>query len=174
MRRLTTVLGAMLLAAACGTPTYAEGEIADALAQLRPSDPGVTWGEFLTTCALEAGFSGELAVEAQGGVEYETQTPRDEEIMDECTAASEDVFVFPDIEDDRLQHAAMYELHERAAACVREELGLDPQLPSLERYVDSGGDWNVYDTSEPADESEWVRWNETCPQDLWHYYEPQA
>lgn len=41
--------------------------------------------------------------------------------------------------------------------------------PSLERYVDSGGDWNMYDTSKPADEAEWIKWNNACPQDVWQY-----
>lgn len=161
-----------LLLASCGSGSYSEEQIADALAVLQPPDTGVSWGDWMVDCALDAGFSGTLSIDPLGSVESEPLTPRDDEIIDECAERSAEIFTFPEIEDKRLELTALYELQERAAACVREELGLDPQLPTLETYVDSGGDWNMYDNATPRDQAEWIEWNQTCPQDLWYYYEP--
>lgn len=123
-------------------------------------------------CALEAGFSGTLSVDPLGSVESESLTPRDDEIIDECGERAAQIFTFPEIEDSQLEHTALYELQKRAAECVESQLGLDPQLPTLETYVDSGGDWNMYDNATPKDQAQWISWNQTCPQDLWYYYEP--
>jgi hypothetical protein len=175
LRRLPIWLMVSVVAlVGCATTTYGPDEIEAALEQLRPSPTDVSFGEYLTSCALEAGYSGELAIDEQGSVESESLTSRDEEILRECTTASEEVFVFPAIEDDRLQLVALYELQIRAAGCVRDRLGMEPQLPSLERYVDSGGDWNVYDDAVPADQAQWAQWNDACPQDLWHYYQGRS
>jgi hypothetical protein len=160
-----------MLVVACGTAQFSDAEIRDALADMKPSDPGIPWGEWVVNCALENGFSAELSIDGQGSVGYGEHSTLDGQIMEQCTAQADDLYVFPEIDAERLEDAAMYELQTRAAECVETELGLDPQLPTLEFYVESGGDWNVYDNLEPSGEEEWNRWNATCPQDLWTYYD---
>jgi hypothetical protein len=172
LRRLVRLLGAILLVAACGGSSYTAEEISHALTELQPPDVGMTWGEFFVSCALDAGISVPLTIDELGSVEARNATARDEEIMQECSEQGQDAFVFPEIDDRRLTLVAMYQLQVLAAECVEFELGLDANLPTLERYVDTGGDWNMYDNSEPVDEAQWTEWNETCPQDLWHYYRP--
>jgi hypothetical protein len=166
---LTASLVAPLVA--CGMPLYSDEQVEAALSTLKPSGPSISQGEWLVRCALEAGYSGELNIDAHGSVESRDESDRDREIFDGCLEEREEVFVFPDIEDERLENTAMYELQVLAAECVKTKLGLDPQLPTLDYYLESDGNWNMYDALEPADEEEWNRWNAACPQDLWTYYD---
>lgn len=157
---------------ACSQQTYSRQEIAGALESLRPSDLGVTWGQWMIDCAKEAGFEGELRVDPLGDLHSSPENDREEKIVDMCAREAEELFKGSDVYDDRLRRIALYQLQVRAAECVSTELNLDPQLPSLSEYLAMDANWNMYDELTPADYEEWIDWNEICPQDLWSYYTP--
>jgi hypothetical protein len=162
----------LVLLVACNGAEYSGEEIDRALQDLQPPPVDEPWGEFVVSCALESGYTGEISVDAQGSVVDEPLTTRDTEILDDCLLQADDIYIFPTIEDQELRLTALYELQILAAECVETELGLDVDFPTREAFVDSGGNWNIYDQAQPGSEAEWIEWNTTCPQDLWHYYRP--
>lgn len=166
------VFASAMLMVSCGAQSYSDQEVSEALADMKPLDPGVSWSDYMLACTLESGISVEVIVDSDGSVTMNDASERDKEIMQACTDEASEVFIFPEVSDRRLANTAMYQLQVRAAECIQTRLGLDPSLPTLERYVDTDGDWNMYDTLTPSSSEEWLEWNEVCPQDLWHYYLP--
>lgn len=161
----------LLLLGACGAE-YSADQIDRALHDLQPPPVDQPWGDFVVGCSLDLGYTGRISVNAQGSVADEPLTARDTEILDECLGQADDIYIFPTIEDQELKLTALYELQVRAARCVETRIGMEVDLPTREVYVDSGGNWNIYDHAQPSSEAEWLEWNATCPQDLWHYFRP--
>lgn len=158
------------------TAGFSDAEVESALRDLQPAFTPQEEAEFLERCVLEAGYSGEVIVHPAGSVELLGSAELGgTELMDQCIEESEEHFERPPpLDDRRLQATAMYQLQILAAECVETELGFEANLPSLERYVDSGGNWNMYDEilkSYPSSmPDQWDEWQETCPQNLWAYY----
>lgn len=142
---------------------------------MRPSFTQGEWQEAFESCAIQAGFVGEITFEADGGISFVgEETEHNDELLDQCSAQVNESFAEARTQDDpRLQLVAQYELAKRAAACVEEQLGLDAKLPSLEAYIDSNGLWNVYtaaiEASPVKPPAQWDEWQSACPQDLRHY-----
>lgn len=164
---------AMVLTYACtGEPAYTEEEVAEALAQLRPPADDVSWQDFTVSCLRDRGISVPIEVDHLGQLTFgKPLSVSDREQLIECEEERRRIYTNPTLKDPRLELTAIYQLQILAAACVEERLGLNAHLPTLDRYVDSGGDRNMYDHAFPADEAEWIRWNQICTQDLWRYYE---
>lgn len=154
-------------------PEYEPEQITAALALLAPTPRDLSWSEWVVRCARDSGFKGRLSVDPLGSVSSSADDPQDDAVLERCLREADQLYAWPEIADRQLMHAAYYELQVRVAACLQTELGLDADLPSRADYVASDGNWNAYDAADPVDEAQWIRWNQTCPQDIWHYYDRQ-
>lgn len=155
---------------------FTQAEIDAALAELRPSYTNEEWAESWERCAVEDGFVGTITHDPDGGISFQSDSRiGDQEILRSCGDQIRAAFgPHPTLVDKRLELTVQYELQKLAAACVEKELGLEANLPSLEAYTDSDGNWNIYDDAIAASPVEppkgWDEWQQICPQDLWQYY----
>jgi hypothetical protein len=159
---------------------FTQAEIDAALAQLRPSYTNEEWAEAWERCALENGFVGTITHEPDGGISFQSDNRTgNDEILRSCGDQIREAFgPHPTLDDKSLELTAQYELQRLAAACVETELGLETNLPNLEAYIDSDGNWNMYDAAIAASPVEqpkgWDEWQQTCPQDLWQYHDERG
>ncbi len=164
---LLVVVG--VLASACNARTVGDDELDAARDRLRPQFTQAEIDDFIEGCLLD-GASTVWKRMPLGGFEGKKVTPRDSEVMDGCVAEAQQRFPKPPEPKTRAEYAAVYELYLKQVDCLR---GLGFKVdnpPSLDTYVDSGGDWAPYDQLPmPLDAETWARWNATCPQSPWAY-----
>ena len=159
---------------------FTQAEIDAALARLRPSYTNEEWAVSWERCAVENGFVGTITHDPDGGVSFQSDNRiGNDEILRSCQDQIGEAFgPHPTLDDKRLELTAQYELQRLAAACVETELSLKANLPSLEGYTNSDGNWNMYDAAIAASPrgrpKDWDEWQQTCPQDLWQYHDDRG
>lgn len=182
-RRLTSRVGSerlwhatftllLVFTVACQGPVeFTEADRQEALDYLRPPASNDDRNDFIESCLEENAVS--VYERTPDGLFSGVQvTERDQSVMRTCMDEGFAEFPPGPKPVTPVQHAVFYELYLLQAECL-EQLDISINMPSLDTYIDDGGEWSPYVDVEPAilpDHLTWQDVNELCPQSPWHYH----
>ncbi|MGA7271003.1 MAG: hypothetical protein WB239_08015 [Acidimicrobiia bacterium] len=170
MTKLSACLaGILLLVVACGgesTLMFSDEELDTARDRIRPAATDAEWNDFIEDCLKEGG-STVWRRRVDNAFEADNANTLDEQIMSDCQAEVIERYPRPPSASTPAEFAVKYELFLRMAQCL-EGLGYRVDMPTLDTYIDSRGNWTPYDDIPDLlsyDES--TRLYTECPQDPW-------
>jgi len=125
------------------------------------------WARWLASCYTAAGYpavtdppgSGHVRYRGANAAEFATSPAKQR-----CDAESLLRFPPGSPPSNREEWRAVYRRKLDTAACLEAEGHDVPEAPSLEAFIDSGGEWDPYLAVEDVPYDEWNRLLATCPQ----------
>jgi hypothetical protein len=160
----------LILALGACTTSANNDDLEQARQRLKPTATNAEIADLIETC-LHGQAVTAFTRTPDGGWDGSNVSELEIQVLQDCMAAAEKRYPTPPAPKSRAEFEVYYQLLVRESECLEQE-GYSAEVPSLDTFVDSNGNWTPYDDVPLT--REWSDLNQACPQDPWSYDDQAA